>query len=103
MTVHDCSGLSAMLSSACVAIRRVLMPVLLGIGAPLHVLALPELDLTELDSLEALAPIDAAWTAALLGEQQGTLALDENIFTDLSPITESVEGVRLPEDQQLSE
>ena len=52
---------------------------------------------------DALAAADAAWTRSLLLPEPEITAYDEQVFTELSPILDSPEGVRLPEDQQLSE
>lgn len=40
------------------------------------------------------------WTDALLPDVE---PLDEQIFTEISPLIDSPEGVRLPEDQQLAD
>ena len=52
---------------------------------------------------EALAAADAAWTRSLLLPDPENVAYDEQVFTELSPILDSPEGVKLPEDQQLPE
>ncbi len=52
---------------------------------------------------DALATLDAAWTRSLLLPDSENSAYDEQVFTELSPILDSPQGVKLPEDQQLPE
>ncbi len=52
---------------------------------------------------DALASADAAWTRSLLLPDPENTAYDEQVFIELSPILDSPEGVKLPEDQQMPE
>jgi hypothetical protein len=50
----------------------------------------------------ALATAEGAWVDSLLA--QGNVSVvpyDEQIFTEISPILDSAEGIKLPEDQLL--
>ena len=53
--------------------------------------------------LESLAAAEGARADSLLQQPPGNAAYDEQIFTELSPILDSPQGIKLPEDQQLSD
>ncbi|XOV84505.1 MAG: hypothetical protein ACFHXK_05180 [bacterium] len=57
----------------------------------------------ELELREALAAADAAWTKSMLLPDDKNSPYDEQIFIELSPILDSPEGVKLPDDQQIVE
>lgn len=48
--------------------------------------------------LGAAAAAQRSWSQAIPADQ--SLVLDEQIFTDLSPLLDSLNAVRLPEDQR---
>ena len=52
----------------------------------------------------ALATAEGAWAESLLGaEGVSKVPYDEQIFTEISPILDSQEGIKLPEDQLLAD
>lgn len=51
----------------------------------------------------ALATAKGAWTESLLQPAEHTSAYDEQIFTELSPILDGLESIKLPEDQLLTD
>lgn len=53
--------------------------------------------------LEALASAEGAWADSLLGQPSAATPYDEQIFTELSPILDSPQGIKLPQDQQLTD
>ena len=57
----------------------------------------------DVDVRDALASADAAWTSSLLLPDPENTAYDEQVFIELSPILDSPQGVKLPEDQQMTE
>lgn len=54
-------------------------------------------------ALDALATAEGGWADSLLraGERAGSY--DEQIFTELSPILDALESIKLPEDQLLTD
>lgn len=57
----------------------------------------------DIEIRQALDAADAAWTKSLLLPDDVSTPYDEQIFTELSPILDSPEGVKLPSDQQLQD
>ena len=60
------------------------------------------------DVAAALAVAEGAWADSLLqlessAQERDSSPYDEQIFTELSPILDAPEAIRLPEDQLLSE
>ena len=55
------------------------------------------------DLARTLAIAEGAWADALLLEDSAPTPYDERIFTELSPILDSLEPVRLPADQLLTD
>ena len=52
----------------------------------------------------ALATAEGAWAESLLAfDGELTAPYDEQIFTEISPILDSSEGIKLPEDQLLAD
>jgi len=52
---------------------------------------------------DALATAEGAWADSLLGVNDRSSNYDEQIFTELSPILDSLESIKLPEDQLLTD
>jgi hypothetical protein len=57
----------------------------------------------DIETRQALEAADAAWTKSLLLPDNVSTPYDEQIFTELSPVLDSPQGVKLPPDQQLQE
>jgi hypothetical protein len=52
----------------------------------------------------ALATAEGAWADSLLDQGDASVVpYDEQIFTEISPILDSQEGIKLPEDQLLAD
>ena len=51
----------------------------------------------------ALETAEGAWADSLLDIVQPGAAYDEQVFTELSPILDSPEAIKLPEDQLLTD
>ena len=52
---------------------------------------------------EALATAEGAWVETVLSEASELTSYDEQIFTEMSPILDSSQSVKLPEDQLLTD
>ena len=98
MTVHKFIGRCATIINTLV--RPVIGAACLSAAVQLH--ATPAADYTS-ELLDALAVADGAWADSLLHEPSAATPYDEQIFTELSPILDSPQGVKLPDDQQLTD
>ncbi len=112
MMEHNCTGRCALiikrlrrLRIGLCGLRRGLATLLFAV--PLTVAASP-VDYPEERLAAALAIAEGAWVDTLLKHngvqgERDTLAYDEQIFTELSPILDSPEAIKLPEDQLLTD
>ena len=103
MTVHRFIGHSflSVKASSIVAGSRYVTALGLILGSFfLH--AAPALDFdTQVEA--ALATAEGAWAESLLDITQPGSAYDEQVFTELSPILDSPDAIKLPEDQLLTD
>ncbi len=86
---------------------RCVMPTKLG-PAILFCVASLAAQATPLDQLEGDMALvfehaQSAWAESLISQGRDTLPLDEQIFTDLSPILDSPQSIKLPADQLLTD
>jgi len=74
--------------------------VLFTLAAGVH--AAPVNEFTDATA-DALASAEGAWADSLLRARERTGSYDEQIFTELSPILDTLESIKLPEDQLLTD
>jgi hypothetical protein len=55
------------------------------------------------EAADALGIAEGAWAAIIDGDMGGNGEYDEQIFTELSPLIDTPEGIKLPEDQLLTD
>ena len=55
------------------------------------------------DVQAALETAEGGWVETIIADSRELLPYDEQIFTDISPIRDAAEAVKLPADQELSE
>jgi len=92
---YKCSGRSSLLI-------KVGLSALFGLCMSVSVQAAPAGSLA--DAMAQMLEIaEGAWADALLFEDAGLMPYDERIFTELSPLLDSQESVRLPADQLLTD
>ena len=53
--------------------------------------------------LEALTAAEGAWVETLIEESRNLLPYDEQIFTEISPIQDAPDAIKLPPDQVLKD
>ena len=94
MMAHSFTGRSVLF------IRRFVLLALISASPLLQTASADDYDI---EISEALASADAAWARSLLLPDAENTPFDEQIFTELSPILDSPQGVKLPEDQLLQE
>lgn len=61
------------------------------------------LDQLEGDMALVFEHAQSAWAESLISQGHNMLPLDEQIFTDLSPILDSPQSIKLPPDQLLTD
>ena len=88
---HKYSGRSSLLT-------KVGLAALIGLCMSVGVQAAPAEILSDAMA-QTLAIAEGAWADALLFEDRVLMPYDERIFTELSPLLDSQESVRLPADQ----
>ena len=107
MMEHNCTGRCALIIERAVSgcLRSLALAAALLLFNAAH--AAP-VDYQDERLAAALATAEGAWADSLLKLEGGrgerdTLAYDEQIFTELSPILDSPEAIKLPEDQLLTD
>ncbi len=77
---------------------------IIGLAAlvPYGAMAAPSQTLSE-SIAEALATAERAWADTTLPDGSDAVPFDEQIFTEISPILDSPNTIKLPEDQLLSD
>ena len=93
MTVHNSTGHYSM---------RIKLALLAGFAWSFTSLAMAAPVLPE-GVARSLAIVEAAWVDSLLPEDSKLVPFDEQIFTEISPILDSQESIKLPEDQLLTD
>lgn len=99
MMAHSFTGRCALYTRTLI-LRALILLMLVGLSPQVLAASADDFDV---QIREALAAADAAWTRSLLLPEPENAAYDEQVFTELSPILDSPEGVKLPDDQRLPE
>ncbi len=100
MTVHRFTGCCAMRIRTTVAAVRLAVAagaILIGNFAAAAPAPL------EAEVQEALDAAEGGWVETIIADSRELLPYDEQIFTDISPIRDAEDAIRLPADQDLPE
>ena len=93
MTVHRFTGCCAMRVNVVLAAVALMFGSMVGAApAPLP----PEVQ-------DALDTAEGGWVESIISDSRELLPYDEQIFTDISPIRDAADAIKLPPDQDLTE